>query len=589
MYRITWFDKKEYTNDINLVMERPVNWINVNDIEKVQISTWEEHCLECAVPECYNECQRYVCRADKKCKKTCYGIKHRDDLKEIFPTAVQLKFMEWGKIETLRYDRYLSFDKWISCNKSCYYIDKSTRAIANILKPISPTLKPCGAAEYFKNKLFSKYHDSIKLEEFLFQCYSDDEESYNMFFEMLNKGNVCYRTALEIKKGYNQCVIDFDKTQKDYDLIRFYPENNKMAEIVILFSDFVVLKNNVLKTPAKKVKCVAWDLDNTVWDGVLIESDPEQLLLRDGVPELIKELDRRGIIQVVVSKNDYNEVEPVLKRLNIKDYFVYIVANWQRKSQNLLDIAKKLNINIDTFALIDDSFYERGEVKESIPQMRAYDEKIIDSLLSLEEFDVIVTEESKNRRQMYMQEAERLERRTLLHVSDVEFLKDCELKLFIRELNDSNKTRSYELLGRTNQLNLSGIKYTEGEFDSRIADAGEYKIVLDCMDKFGSYGQIGFVIYKVEDNVAYISEYAMSCRVAGKWLEPALFAWLQEKYMLNKISLLGINNKKNQRLIDTLLQYGFVNSSKDNERLQLEINKEDINWPCVVEVVSEIP
>lgn len=54
----------------------------------------------------------------------------------------------------------------------------------------------------------------------------------------------------------------------------------------------------------KPVKCVVWDLDNTVWDGVLLE-DGDGRPLRPGVREAIEELDRRGILQSIASRNDH--------------------------------------------------------------------------------------------------------------------------------------------------------------------------------------------------------------------------------------------------------------------------------------------
>ena len=36
----------------------------------------------------------------------------------------------------------------------------------------------------------------------------------------------------------------------------------------------------------KRIKCLVWDLDNTLWDGVLLEGDP--ISSRDGVGDIIK-------------------------------------------------------------------------------------------------------------------------------------------------------------------------------------------------------------------------------------------------------------------------------------------------------------
>ena len=120
--------------------------------------------------------------------------------------------------------------------------------------------------------------------------------------------------------------------------------------------------------PAPKVKCVAWDLDNTLWEGILVESDPSRIYIKSDVIRLIKSFDVRGIIQTIVSKNDHDLALKVLKQNKISDYFIYPAINWGQKSKNLSTIAKNINIDLNTFALIDDSEFERFEVKNSLPQ-----------------------------------------------------------------------------------------------------------------------------------------------------------------------------------------------------------------------------
>lgn len=165
----------------------------------------------------------------------------------------------------------------------------------------------------------------------------------------------------------------------------------------ILWCDFV--QGNAIESekPAEKVKCVVWDLDNTLWNGTLIETDnPEDLKIRPGVLEIIHELDQRGIIQSIASKNDMDVAWPVVEKLGIAEYFLYPQIHWNAKSDSIRQIAKALNIGIDTFAFIDDSNFERMQVQSALPQVRVYDEKELQNILQRPEFKVMVTEESKN-------------------------------------------------------------------------------------------------------------------------------------------------------------------------------------------------
>ena len=122
---------------------------------------------------------------------------------------------------------------------------------------------------------------------------------------------------------------------------------------------------------------------------------------------LIKRLDEMGVIQTITSKNNFDLAWQKIVSLGLGDYFIYPAINWERKSQSMMAIAKELNINIDTFALIDDSAFERDEVRSALPQPRQYDVSEINSILLYPEFDLPITEESKNRRLSYMIEAKR--------------------------------------------------------------------------------------------------------------------------------------------------------------------------------------
>ena len=95
------------------------------------------------------------------------------------------------------------------------------------------------------------------------------------------------------------------------------------------------------------------------------------------------------------------------KQNKISDYFIYPAINWGQKSKNLSTIAKNINIDLNTFALIDDSEFERFEVKNSLPQVRIFPNTEMNDLLSYPEFDVPITETSKIRRKSYMSQITR--------------------------------------------------------------------------------------------------------------------------------------------------------------------------------------
>ena len=56
----------------------------------------------------------------------------------------------------------------------------------------------------------------------------------------------------------------------------------------------------------KKIKLIIWDLDDTFWRGTLAESD---VTINSNALMVVRKLNQRGIINTIVSKNDYNTVK----------------------------------------------------------------------------------------------------------------------------------------------------------------------------------------------------------------------------------------------------------------------------------------
>src|SRR5262245_47259865 len=97
------------------------------------------------------------------------------------------------------------------------------------------------------------------------------------------------------------------------------------------------LLNQAPDRKQKSVKCVVWDLDETLWNGVLLED--REVKLRENVVEIIKELDRRGILQSVASKNNEEKARQVLRGFGLEEYFLYPQINWNSKSDSVRNIA----------------------------------------------------------------------------------------------------------------------------------------------------------------------------------------------------------------------------------------------------------
>lgn len=578
MFQTDWYDGYKQLASVPL---DDIRHFDINKIEKVQYSFWAEHCLECAPPECYKSCEYYVKRVDGRCKRTEHGQELVSIDGTVMGSGAIIKFRPWAKIETYVYDRYYSIEEY---RKVCDH-QRETSARIGKLGVINPKGMLNSACYFFTTRTKDRTQDIPKnTDSFLFEIYSPMETCYKMMIEAADLSwKVIARTSVDIKPGFNSYLLDYRTiAPKETNVIRFYPENSLEAEVVVVNAEFVELKKDAKSvSPAKKVKCVAWDLDNTIWNGILSETDDvSSLKVRDGVKDLIVALDQRGVIQTVVSKNDYEPAWNMLKQFGLDDYFLYPAINWGQKSSNLVEIAKELNINIDTFAMIDDSDFERREISTNLPQVRVYPETIISELLSLPEFDIPVTEEAKHRREMYQTEYKRKTIQASYAGNYLDFIKSCEMVLEIGNVeqcsDDSVFNRCYELVSRTNQLNISGHKYSKEEFTNHLNKENKQHIYVKCGDKYGSYGIVGYVSFDLTDSSIIIDELAVSCRVAQKHVEYTILSWIARQHPdKSEIIIKFIQTGKNTPMFNCLTDIGFNYTESQMTLSSEEIYKDD--------------
>lgn len=577
MFQFTWYNRKRYQTEkkIMALPALPGNFLTINDIDTIRTFYWEEHCLECSPPDCYGNCNHWQRRKDGSCVRLQYGIRKAQPLPGMLWNA-EMKFRPWGKLESRINGGGVSVRE---LKKLSLWDTAYTGLFQFASWATSWLYKDCKfsrLAEGIKRRNYARIAPSGKNEDtFLLQCFSKEDQPFQLLLELTDRENTTtMRKKLTIAPGFNEHLVKIDVPVIEGGLIRLYPENDYEAQLVLLACDIVKLKkNNVPSTPAKQVKCVAWDLDNTVWNGILIESDPDKLELREHVLETMEALDQRGVIQIVVSKNNEADCLPQLQRLGIDQYFVYKFINWNPKSSNLSAAANALNIHIDTFAFIDDSHFEREEVRSILPCVRIYNETQIPEILDQDAFRITVTEESRNRRKMYQTEAQRKKLSATFSGDNTDFLRSCKIKLQIQKpTTEEEKKRSFDLIHRTNQLNLSGRKYSQEEFNCILEDGHREHFVVTCQDKFGSYGQVAFFSLKHE-GIVTIVEFAMSCRVANKYVESAIIQWLKQTYCA-EILMTGCKTDRNSLLISTFTGIGFTDENTDTQiQLRLPVEK----------------
>ncbi|WP_424186818.1 HAD-IIIC family phosphatase [Actinokineospora sp. G85] len=276
------------------------------------------------------------------------------------------------------------------------------------------------------------------------------------------------------------------------------------------------------------VKCLVWDLDNTLWQGVLLEDG--EVRLREEVRRVIVELDRRGIIQSIASRNDHDHAWAWVEKLGVAEYIVLPQIGWGAKSAAVRAIADRLRFAHDTIAFIDDTEMERAEVAHHLPDVRVYPHDMADKLLELPEFSpAVVTEDAAQRRRMYQAAFVREAARTEFTGADEEFLRSAGLEMTIRRATEPDLVRVEELTLRTSQMNATGVHYSDEALRGLVHDPDHEVLVVAMTDRFGPHGAVGIVLLRKLPAVWHLKLLATSCRVVAFGAGAVLLNWLTDQ------------------------------------------------------------
>jgi FkbH-like protein len=472
------------------------------------------------------------------------GITPNPAVGGLFGFGAEIQFRRWGKLEAIISPRVPMYSAAaLRVQRGVLDgVEELVSQAARLFRRVSPTRKLNGAFTALKRQLV-KWQSSLwggtllEADRFLIKCWSFQPAIFHLQLEVVTNVSV-FRARLPIAPGWNEHLLDAAEMLAGLNgaegRIRLTIEGDEEVHVMFTWLHFVRFAaargtaiEQVPKSqqPAAKVKCVAWDLDNTLWQGVIGDAGVEGVVENPAMLQLIRDLDERGIVQTIVSKNDYATAWKKIESLGLQEFFLYPAIHWGPKSQSLRSIADRLNINIDTFAVIDDSEFERSEIRSALPQVRVFDPSVGHALLEEDAFRVPVTSESRSRREMYRTEAARQQIQAGWRGDFEDFLRSCELRLVIRRPGPAEQPRCLELLQRSNQFNLSGRRYDAGGFQQLLQSVEHECYSLEVSDRFGTYGIVGFAAFAITGRGATLVDFVLSCRVAQKQVEEHFFRW----------------------------------------------------------------
>jgi len=538
--------------------------------------TWEEHCVECGQPECFKTCHMYERSFDGKCRRFESGIVPLWVKDRLYHGCT---FRKWAKIEGQFSGGYTTVGRmcwWTMLDRG---LSKMFRGVNRIMAFIPGRI---GAITIYRRlKLWmsrvSNYGSNKTVSGLVLRCCSSRSVKIHL---ALIKGEECILDEVfDLNGSWQEFNVTFRPVMKGARFLIFSVEE---APFDLVFDSLEILPHpmtedclhggaKLLSKPAGFVKCVAWDLDNTLWNGILVEDGPEKLKLNEDAVQLIKTLDSRGIINTVLSKNDKDSAWTQLEKFGIGEYFVFPMINWLPKSENLRIIAKTINIGLDTFAFVDDSPFERGEVGDRLPMVRVFKNTEIRALAGRPEFNPPVSGEGTKRRLSYQKEMQRIAAAQSFAGDYMSFLRSCEIVITLFPLKNADTAiydRCYELIQRTNQLTLAGRRYTGAEFSFLVATDCVDAWGIRCKDRFGDYGIVGVVITSRVGVTLSVVEFVMSCRVAKKQCEYGVISAIALQAKENNAEVLStrlVKTGRNGALISAFDEMPFEKKQVDGD------------------------
>ena len=284
-------------------------------------------------------------------------------------------------------------------------------------------------------------------------------------------------------------------------------------------------------------KLLVLDLDNTLWGGVVGETGPHGIAIREtpdgeayrAFQKYVLGLRQRGVLLAVCSKNNpADALEPFEKNGDMvlkREHFAAFEASWDPKATAIARIASTLRLGLDSFVFFDDNPAEREQVRQGVPDVEVVDvpDDPAGYIAALERglwFEAVsLTAADAARADQYQIEAERRDAQASFGSVD-DYLHSLDMVASTRRLDEADLERVVQLLGKTNQFNLTTRRHGMDTVRAWMDDPRTVPLTIRLADRFGDHGLVAVVLGIPDaDGALYLDTWLMSCRVIGRRLE----------------------------------------------------------------------
>jgi FkbH-like protein len=276
---------------------------------------------------------------------------------------------------------------------------------------------------------------------------------------------------------------------------------------------------------ANKVKLVVWDLDDTFWQGTLTEGGITPIARNR---DIVLELSKRGIVNSICSKNDYDQAKATLGEIGVWDHFVFPHIRFAPKGQAIAEMLEGAALRAENVLFIDDNPSNLEEAKFFNPGiMTAHPADVLDALLD-HPHCAGKPDPELTRLKQYQFLQRKVEERSTSELSNEEFLRASNVRVTVDYDLEENFDRVVELINRTNQLN-----YTKKRLETP-ADVEQFRVLLNetfhsyagCVrvsDNYGDYGLVGFFLVRQGPRGKKLIHFVFSCRTMNMGVEQYVY------------------------------------------------------------------
>ena len=304
---------------------------------------------------------------------------------------------------------------------------------------------------------------------------------------------------------------------------------------------------------------------------------------------IFKGLKNSGALLCLNTKNNPQDIDEVLnKHTDLvlgRDDLTFISANWRPKSENIQEMAKALNLGLDSFVFIDDSAFEIGEVKNELPDVVSL--RVPSNIVEYPQFarNIVglfwareLTDEDKNRTEMYKAQVERDE---LLNKSASigEYLASLSMKMSVAFDKKMYVNRLAQMTQKTNQFNLTTWRMSEPEVNRYMSSDDKFAASFALSDRYGDNGVTGCAFVTLsEGNHATIDNFLLSCRVLGRSAESVFLSEIISELAKRGVEIVTgeyVPSAKNDQVKAFYEENGFdvVNRVEERVTYTLSISK----------------